>query len=233
MTLAGGVLNEFGPCQRFWPRAGKKPRCPQERVVDSSCPRFDKRVLPVAAPFGSLFLSEISRMLGRCCRDATGALALAALSMLIALALNSVRKDALPLRYESPEERFAAGLTALLRTPAFSSIRIDAIGLDQFRTVVAGRSALILDARAAPYYQQGHVSGALNLSRDHFANDYERLMPVLQAAKDRPIVVYCSGGACRDSKMVARALFSLGYSNLRVFTGGWEAWTTAGLPVAR
>lgn len=172
-------------------------------------------------------------MFGRCCRDAAGVLALAALSLLLGLVLNALRQDALPFQYESPEDRLAADLTALLGTPAFASIQIDAIGLDQFRTVVGDKGALILDARSSPYYQQGHVPGALNLSRDRFAKDYQRLMPILGAAKDQPIVVYCSGGACYDSKLVARALFSLGYSNVRVFTGGWEAWSTAGLPVAR
>jgi rhodanese-related sulfurtransferase len=28
-------------------------------------------------------------------------------------------------------------------------------------------------------------------------------------------------------------LLSLGFSNVKVFTGGWEAWSAAGLPVAK
>jgi hypothetical protein len=76
--------------------------------------------------------------------------------------------------------------------------------------VVASKSALIIHACSFAFYRQGHVPGALNLSRDHFGLDYVRLQPILKEAKDHPIVVYCSGGACHDSKMVPPALTSLG-----------------------
>jgi rhodanese-related sulfurtransferase len=44
--------------------------------------------------------------------------------------------------------------------------------------------------------------------------------------------VYCSGGDCHDSRLVANALLSLGFSNVSVFTGGWVAWSEAKLPVS-
>ena len=46
------------------------------------------------------------------------------------------------------------------------------------------------------------------------------------------IIVYCSGGDCHDSRLVANALLSLGFSNVSVFTGGWDAWSAAGLPAS-
>jgi rhodanese-related sulfurtransferase len=95
---------------------------------------------------------------------------------------------------------------------------------------VESKSALILDARPAVFFERGHVLGALNLSRDDFAHDYRRLAPTLKSAADKPIIVYCSGGACHDSKLVANALLSLGSSDVSIYTGGWDEWSAAQLP---
>lgn len=76
------------------------------------------------------------------------------------------------------------------------------------------------------------MPGSINLARDNFAHDYRRLTDVLQTNHDKPIIVYCSGGECHDSKLVANALLSLGFSDVTVFTGGWEAWSAAGLPAS-
>ena len=41
----------------------------------------------------------------------------------------------------------------------------------------------------------------------------------------------CAGPECEDSELLARELYTMGYTNLLVFRGGYEAWTEAGLPV--
>ena len=106
------------------------------------------------------------------------------------------------------------------------------VGLPEFRSAVETRSTLIFDARPSIFFEQGHVPGALNLARDAFARDYRRLAPILKSATDKPIIVYCSGGDCHDSRLVANALLSLGFNKVRVFTGGWEEWLKARLPVS-
>lgn len=166
-------------------------------------------------------------------RDIVGVICLALASLLAGLAINYLRASPLPLVYQTPEQRLAAELTTLVEAPAFRLSDADTISLDQFRNVVGDHQTIILDARAAPFYQQGHIPGALNLSRDDFAADYRRLRPTLDASKDKSIVIYCSGGDCHDSRMVASALLSLGFSEVRVFTGGWSGWTEAGLPVEK
>ena len=166
-------------------------------------------------------------------RDIVGVICLAVASLLTGLAINHLRAAPLPLVYQTPEQRLAAELTTLVEAPAFRLSDADTISLDQFRGVVGNHQTIILDARVAPFYQQGHIPGALNLSRDDFAADYRRLRPSLDPAKDKLIVVYCSGGDCHDSGMVASALLSLGFSQVRVFTGGWSGWTEAGLPVEK
>ena len=165
--------------------------------------------------------------------DIVGVICLALASLAAGVAINYLRASPLPLVYQTPEQRLAAELTTLVEAPAFRLSDADTISLDQFRNVVGDHLTIILDARAAPFYQQGHVPGALNLSRDDFATDYRRLRPTLDASKDKSIVIYCSGGDCHDSRMVASALLSLGFSRVHVFTRGWSGWTEAGLPVEK
>ncbi len=166
-------------------------------------------------------------------RDFAGVVALAGLSLAAGMVLNRLAARPLALMYRSPEQRLESELTKLVNARPLRLAELGTVGLGEFRSVVEKKGAVILDARAPAFYGQGRVPGALNLSRDNFAKDYERLAPTLDSARDQPIVVYCSGGECRDSSLVASALVSLGFSRVRVFSGGWAAWTGAGLPVER
>ena len=166
-------------------------------------------------------------------RDLGGVTILAIVALAAGLLVNRFSPAPLPVVYQTPEDRFDAELTTLVSAPPFKIAPAATVGLDEFRSAIAGKSALILDARPSVFFENGHVPGALNLARDDFAHDYRRLTGVLQANHDKPIIVYCSGGECHDSRLVANALLSLGFSNVTVFTGGWDAWSAAGLPVAK
>ena len=159
------------------------------------------------------------------------AVALLGLASLVAgLAVNHFSARPLPLVYQTPEQRFDTELTTLVSAAPFNITPAATVGLGEFRTAAESRSTLILDARPAYFFKQGHVPGALNLSRDDFAADYRRLNPMLKESTDKPVIVYCSGGACHDSKLVANALLSLGFSNVRIYTGGWDEWSSQHLP---
>jgi len=166
-------------------------------------------------------------------RDAIGVVVIAALSMAAGLAINRFSRQPISLAYRTPQQRLSTELTTLINAPPFQLADLSTIGLDEFRKSISQGDALALDARGSVYYSEGHVPGAMNLARNNFANDYNRLRPILDKSKDRLIVVYCSGGDCHDSRLVASALLSLGFSDVKVFTGGWTEWSAANLPVAR
>ena len=181
-----------------------------------------------AAPLSNVRLISNQEIL----RD-FGAVALLAIAALATgLVMNRYSRAPLPVVYQSPEQRFDAELTTLVSAPPFKIAPAATVGLEKFRSAVDSKNALILDARPSVFFAQGHVPGAINLARDDFARDYRHLTGVLQAAHDKPIIVYCSGGECHDSRLVANALLSLGFSNVTVFTGGWDAWSAAGLPTS-
>jgi len=179
----------------------------------------DAAHVPVARSLGSQIL-----------RDLGGIALLAIASLGAGLVINHFSAAPLPIVYQTPEQRFDAELTTLVAAPPFKMAPAATVGLPEFHSAVDNKTALILDARPSVFFENGHVPGALNLARDDFAEDYRRLAGVLQSARDKPIIVYCSGGECHDSRLVANALLTLGFSNVSVFTGGWEAWSASGLP---
>lgn len=86
-----------------------------------------------------------------------------------------------------------------------------------------GGNAIWLDARPEDEFAAEHVPGALSLNEEHWN---ELLPAVLQAwAPDKQLIVYCSSKECGASREVARRLKSnAGLGNVRVLSGGWEAW---------
>jgi rhodanese-related sulfurtransferase len=92
-----------------------------------------------------------------------------------------------------------------------------------------------LDARRTPDYTEGHVAGAWNVpvweaSLDARVTEFEALAN--PGPKD-PIVIYCSGGGCEDSHLLARKLVALGYRNLLIYEGGFPDWLAQARPVRK
>jgi hypothetical protein len=102
-------------------------------------------------------------------RDLIGVLCLALVSLAAGLVINRFRFSPLPTVYQSPEQRFDAELTTLIVAPPFKIAPAATVGLEQFRSAIANKSTLILDARPSAFFELGHVPGALNLARDDFA----------------------------------------------------------------
>jgi rhodanese-related sulfurtransferase len=92
-------------------------------------------------------------------------------------------------------------------------------------------AALFIDARDLSEYQEGHIPGALRMSRDDALGDPDRVksLPV----RGRPIVAYCDGGECEASLELAQALVDAGYRKVLVDGGGFPEWAGAGYPVAK
>ncbi len=48
--------------------------------------------------------------------------------------------------------------------------------------------------------------------------------------REQPLVVYCSGYDCHDSRDLATRLLAAGYRTVYVFEGGYPEWRDAGYP---
>ncbi|HEY6211758.1 MAG TPA: rhodanese-like domain-containing protein [Vicinamibacterales bacterium] len=88
---------------------------------------------------------------------------------------------------------------------------------------------LFLDARRTSIYEQGHIAGARTFSvwesdiDDKVKKLYEERQDPAQQAQ--PIVVYCSGGECEDSHMLAQKLWGVLFNNVYVYKDGFPDWT--------
>jgi len=91
--------------------------------------------------------------------------------------------------------------------------------------------ALFLDARRSSVYAEGHIAGARSVSVWEADVD-ERVGALLAEGGHEkvPVVIYCSGGDCEDSHMLAQKLFGAGFENLYVYRDGWPDWQKRGLP---
>jgi hypothetical protein len=114
--------------------------------------------LPIAKPdIGRLPASDLGR---RVVHDLASVALIVILSMAVGLAINRISSGSLPILYRTPEQRFDAQLASLIAVPPFQIAPAATLGLAEFRSAVASRGALILDARPSSFFQRGHVPGA-------------------------------------------------------------------------
>ncbi len=156
------------------------------------------------------YLSEARRVLRQ-------ALAIGALGLTVAAVVHS------PLI-----KRFVRGefRQSFFQAAEYPGVRM--ITLAEAEDLWAAGEALVIDARAGELYAQGHVPRARNIPADGSGNAFPR--EILDRPDDMTIVVYCEGGACQSSLALAKRLHDEGFKDIRVFSGGWEEWTKAGLP---
>ncbi|MGB0224904.1 MULTISPECIES: rhodanese-like domain-containing protein [unclassified Marinobacterium] len=86
---------------------------------------------------------------------------------------------------------------------------------------------IVIDVREPAEYEQGHLSGAINIPRGLLEFKIGG-MPALES-RDTNIVIYCktSGRAA----LAAASLAEMGYLNVTSIAGGYDGWVEAGKPV--
>jgi len=90
----------------------------------------------------------------------------------------------------------------------------------------------ILDARRTSVYREGHIAGARPFSIwESDVDDKVKAFFTEGHDPSQPIVVYCSGGECEDSHMLATKLHMAGFDNALVYKDGFPDWQKRGLPV--
>jgi rhodanese-related sulfurtransferase len=96
-------------------------------------------------------------------------------------------------------------------------------------------NVLFLDARRTSVYEQGHIPGARSYSvwesdiDDKVRKLFDERSDVADQA--RPIVIYCSGGDCEDSHMLAQKLWGIQFNNIYVYKDGFPDWQQHGAAV--
>ena len=98
---------------------------------------------------------------------------------------------------------------------------------DELRDAIEAGSVTVVETLGAPYYEDAHLPGAINIPHTEVTELAGSLLP----DKDAAIVTYCSNTACRNSEVAALQLGKLGYTNVRKYAEGKQDWREAGLPL--
>lgn len=110
--------------------------------------------------------------------------------------------------------------------------KISSISLEEFFLLHQDGKTFVIDARPTIFHQFGHIPGAISLPAKNCDPVIARREEGIKAAlaEGKTIVTYCSGLLCPDARTVASHLSGFGYP-ASVFSGGWDAWKEAGMPV--
>ena len=87
-----------------------------------------------------------------------------------------------------------------------------------------GEPFVVLDVREPDEWANGHIEGAILLSRGRIEGRLEELVP----DKDTPIVTHW-GGTGR-SALAGQTLKAMGYTNVSYMDPGFSGWKEQGLP---
>jgi rhodanese-related sulfurtransferase len=145
--------------------------------------------------------------------------------------VEAAKPATLPTATSAPKVDSAAEL--LGRFPPLLDAPQADINSDQARWL-HGHGALFIDARRTAIHAQGHIAGAkvLCVWEDGLADKVEQLSMFTRDLK-APVVLYCSGGDCQDSHLLAQKLWIAGFRNLRIYAAGYPDWEGRGWPVRK
>ena len=106
--------------------------------------------------------------------------------------------------------------------------RVRQIDIEGYKKMVAANEAHVLvDTREDREWADGHVAGAVHLSKGIIERDIETRYP----DKATELVLYCGGGF--RSALAADNLRKMGYTNAISLDGGWRALKESGLPTEK
>jgi rhodanese-related sulfurtransferase len=145
------------------------------------------------------------------------AILLLVLSVILGLGVNF----RLVQRYFQGE--FQHGFLSSERYPSIAFIT-----LEEAEELFAGGEALFVDSRPEQEFILGHIFGALSVPMERINRGEITIVDAISF--ERTLVVYCDGSDCQSSVELARWLHDQGFTDIRVFFGGWAEWTNQGLP---
>ena len=97
--------------------------------------------------------------------------------------------------------------------------------VEELKSLVADRQALLVDVREPLEYQSGHIPKAINIPLRMISRNLSKI------PSDRPVILYCSTGY--RSSMGVMTLHLLNYDNVMGFPLSLVGWQKAGEEIAK
>jgi rhodanese-related sulfurtransferase len=115
-----------------------------------------------------------------------------------------------------------------LALPAFAGTDFPDISIDDVKTAIKDKAAVILDVNGTESWKEGHVPGALD-----YAAIKDKLSDSLPKDKNALIIAYCGNPHCHAYARAAAAAKELGYTNIKHMSAGIAGWKDAGAPLEK
>jgi molybdopterin/thiamine biosynthesis adenylyltransferase/rhodanese-related sulfurtransferase len=97
--------------------------------------------------------------------------------------------------------------------------------IEAHERLASSEPPLFVDVREPDEWEEGHIPGAIHVTRGRLESRIEGLVP----DKSRPLAVYCSVGS--RSAFAAKALGEMGYTDVVNIAGGFTDWKRNGFEV--
>ncbi len=131
------------------------------------------------------------------------------------------------------ERRLSANFVAIFRKamPTYRELlqqvraEISEIDARRAREVVDDGAAVIVDVREQDEWDEGHIPGAVHISRGFLESRIERAAPDTSSQ----VLLYCSAG--NRSAFAAKTLEDMGYEDVVSLAGGFTDWKRNGFPI--
>lgn len=92
------------------------------------------------------------------------------------------------------------------------------------KAMITKGNVVVVDVRTPQEWNAGHLAGAVLV--DFYDANFES--NIKKVAKDKKVVVYCARGG--RSASASEKMTAWGWKNVTNMTGGYQAWSAAGLP---
>lgn len=151
--------------------------------------------------------------------------ALAALLGLVASGCAAKNQAAAPQAAES-----STGMPGALTPPAeapdwYFGDLVDTEFVEQYVKMPRPEGVMIIDSRP---YKTKHVLGYIPTSVSIPDSEFEKRASELPKDKNALLIFYCEGYACKLSHNSAKKAQALGYTNVKVYAGGYPVWKSEG-----
>lgn len=106
-------------------------------------------------------------------------------------------------------------------------VEADRVSLDQARSDVEARRAVLIDLREPAEQASGVVAGAVLVP----TSQLRRRLAEIPTDAQRPVYLVCAAES--RSRSVLKALRERGYAHVRYVDGGMQGWARRGWPMVR
>jgi len=114
---------------------------------------------------------------------------------------------------------YAAGVPDWEAKGEFSSVSTDFIN----KLIADKADVVLVDSRPERTVEKGTIPGAINIPDNKFDKETAKL----PTDKAKALIFFCGGLVCDLSEKSAKKAKALGYKNVRVYAGGYPAWSAA------